>query len=218
MLSIVVIYVQLILGGMFRHHGMSWWPHVAHAAVVAFVFDLDGNSGLVGLFQHRGDSRTGDSDALPADRAACLGFAAFLTRVAWGRDSVQPELPMVILDRRARGRRRVYCWLLRLVLTILDLATRARRLCRTHSGRRTDTPSRMSAASQFWNVPSRAALAVLARDYAELTKLRVTTLVVLDRMVRVPFRLLKAGIRFRFVGLVSRPARHRTGVPGEPPL
>src|SRR6476646_251536 len=36
-LSIVVLYVQLILGGMFRHHGMSWWPHVAHAVVVAFV-------------------------------------------------------------------------------------------------------------------------------------------------------------------------------------
>jgi len=26
----------------------------------------------------------------------CLGFIAFLTRVAWGRDAVQPELPMVI--------------------------------------------------------------------------------------------------------------------------
>jgi hypothetical protein len=26
----------------------------------------------------------------------CLGFVAFLTRVAWGRDAVQPELPMVI--------------------------------------------------------------------------------------------------------------------------
>ena len=25
----------------------------------------------------------------------CLGFLAFLTRVAWGRDAVQPELPMV---------------------------------------------------------------------------------------------------------------------------
>ena len=36
-LSIVVLYVQLILGGMFRHRGMSWWPHVAHAVVVAFV-------------------------------------------------------------------------------------------------------------------------------------------------------------------------------------
>jgi hypothetical protein len=26
----------------------------------------------------------------------CLGFVAFLTRVAWGKDAVQPELPMVI--------------------------------------------------------------------------------------------------------------------------
>jgi len=26
----------------------------------------------------------------------CLGFIAFLTRVAWGRDAVQPETPMVI--------------------------------------------------------------------------------------------------------------------------
>jgi hypothetical protein len=26
----------------------------------------------------------------------CLGFAAFLTRVAWGHDAVQPELPMVV--------------------------------------------------------------------------------------------------------------------------
>jgi hypothetical protein len=25
----------------------------------------------------------------------CLGFTAFLTRVAWGKDAVQPELPMV---------------------------------------------------------------------------------------------------------------------------
>jgi heme A synthase len=26
----------------------------------------------------------------------CLGFVAFMTRVAWGHDAVQPELPMVI--------------------------------------------------------------------------------------------------------------------------
>ena len=25
----------------------------------------------------------------------CLGFTAFLTRVAWGRNAVQPEFPMV---------------------------------------------------------------------------------------------------------------------------
>ena len=26
----------------------------------------------------------------------CLGFLAFLTRVTWGHDAVQPELPMVV--------------------------------------------------------------------------------------------------------------------------
>jgi hypothetical protein len=26
----------------------------------------------------------------------CLGFTAFLTRVAWGRGAAQPELPMVV--------------------------------------------------------------------------------------------------------------------------
>ena len=31
LLSIFVLYVQLILGAMFRHHGMSWWPHVVNA-------------------------------------------------------------------------------------------------------------------------------------------------------------------------------------------
>ena len=37
LLAIFVLYVQLLLGAMFRHHGMSWWPHVVHAAVVSFV-------------------------------------------------------------------------------------------------------------------------------------------------------------------------------------
>ncbi|MGH9494631.1 MAG: COX15/CtaA family protein, partial [Candidatus Sulfotelmatobacter sp.] len=35
--SIFVLYVQLTLGAMFRHHGLSWWPHVANAVVVSFV-------------------------------------------------------------------------------------------------------------------------------------------------------------------------------------
>ena len=37
LLSIFVLYVQLILGAMFRHHGLSWWPHVLHAVIVSFV-------------------------------------------------------------------------------------------------------------------------------------------------------------------------------------
>src|SRR5207237_9897981 len=36
-LSIFVLYVQLILGAMFRHKGLGWWPHVLHAGIVAIV-------------------------------------------------------------------------------------------------------------------------------------------------------------------------------------
>ena len=37
LLSIFVLYVQLILGAMFRHHGSSWWPHVVNADCGGFV-------------------------------------------------------------------------------------------------------------------------------------------------------------------------------------
>jgi heme a synthase len=96
LLSIFVLYVQLILGAMFRHHGMSWWPHVANAGIVAFVLTWTAIRAL-SLYS-----------SIPAVRRPaillvsltivqlCLGFAAFMTRVAWGRDAVQPELPMVI--------------------------------------------------------------------------------------------------------------------------
>src|SRR5947199_8001668 len=36
-LSICVLYLQLVLGAMFRHHGLSWWPHVLNAATVTIV-------------------------------------------------------------------------------------------------------------------------------------------------------------------------------------
>jgi cytochrome c oxidase assembly protein subunit 15 len=94
-LSIIALYVQLILGGMFRHHGMSWWPHVANAAIVAFVLTWTAVR-AISVYSHV------DAVRRPAIvmlslliTQLCLGFAAFLTRVAWGRDAAQPELPMV---------------------------------------------------------------------------------------------------------------------------
>jgi len=51
----------------------------------------------------------------------------------------------------------------------------------------------MSAASQSWNLPSRA-VAMIARDYAELTKMRVTTLVVLTAWCGYYFGCVKSGI------------------------
>jgi cytochrome c oxidase assembly protein subunit 15 len=95
LLSIFVLYVQLILGGMFRHHGMSWWPHVLNAVTVSFVVAWTAVR-AISVYSHI------DAVRRPAIimlslliTQLCLGFTAFLTRVAWGRDAAQPEVAMV---------------------------------------------------------------------------------------------------------------------------
>jgi cytochrome c oxidase assembly protein subunit 15 len=94
-LCIVVLYVQLILGGMFRHHGMSWWPHVANAVIVAFVLTWTAVR-AISVYSNIDAVRRPAIVMLSLLIAQlCLGFAAFLTRVAWGRSAAQPELPMV---------------------------------------------------------------------------------------------------------------------------
>lgn len=96
LLSIFVLYVQLILGAMFRHHGLSWWPHVVHAVVVSFVLAWTAVRALT-VYPHIDAVKSPAILMLSLLIAQlCLGFTAFLTRVMWGRDAVQPELPMVI--------------------------------------------------------------------------------------------------------------------------
>jgi len=96
LLSIFILYVQLILGAMFRHHGLGWWPHVANAIVVAFVLSWTAIRAL-SQYTKIDDVRRPAITLLSLLIAQlCLGFLAFLTRVAWGNDAVQPELPMVI--------------------------------------------------------------------------------------------------------------------------
>jgi cytochrome c oxidase assembly protein subunit 15 len=96
LLSVSVLYVQLILGGMFRHHGMSWWPHVLHAVVVSCVLAWT-SIRAISVYSHVDAVRRPAILMLSLMIAQlCLGFTAFLTRVAWGRDAVQPELPMVV--------------------------------------------------------------------------------------------------------------------------
>ncbi len=93
--SIFVLYVQLILGGMFRHHGMSWWPHVANAVIVSFVLAWT-SIRAISVYSNIDAVRRPAVLMLSLLIAQlCLGFTAFLTRVAWGRSAVQPELPMV---------------------------------------------------------------------------------------------------------------------------
>jgi len=96
LLSIFVLYVQLILGAMFRHHGMSWWPHLLNAPLVAFVLTWTAIRALSLYARIEGVRRPAVLLLVLLIAQLCLGFLAFLTRVTWGHDAVQPELPMVI--------------------------------------------------------------------------------------------------------------------------
>jgi cytochrome c oxidase assembly protein subunit 15 len=96
LLSIFVLYVQLILGAMFRHHGLSWWPHVINAVVVAIVLSWTTVRALSVYSQVEAVRRPAIAMLGLMVAQLCLGFLAFVTRVMWGRGAAQPELPMVI--------------------------------------------------------------------------------------------------------------------------
>jgi heme A synthase len=96
LLSVFVLYVQLILGAMFRHHGLSWWPHVINAGVVAIVISWTAIRALAVHSQVEAVRRPAIMMLGLMVAQLCLGFLAFITRVMWGRDAAQPEMPMVI--------------------------------------------------------------------------------------------------------------------------
>ena len=96
LLSIFVLYVQLILGAMFRHHGMSWWPHVLNAATVSVVLTWTAIRALSLYSKIEAVRKPAILILWLLLTQLCIGFLAFQTRVAWGHDAVQPELPMVI--------------------------------------------------------------------------------------------------------------------------
>jgi len=96
LLSILTLYIQLTLGAMFRHHGLSWWPHVLNAIVVSFMLAWTVVRALSVYSHIPAVSRPAILMLSLMIAQLCLGFTAFLTRVAWGKNSVQPELPMVV--------------------------------------------------------------------------------------------------------------------------
>ena len=96
LLSIFILYVQLILGSMFRHHGMPWWPHVLNAVVVALLLTWTGVRAILQFPRIDAIRRPAVLLLFLLVIQLCLGFAAFLTRVVWGPDAPQPELSMVL--------------------------------------------------------------------------------------------------------------------------
>lgn len=94
--SIFILYLQLVLGAMFRHHGMPWWPHVVNAASVTVIVGWTGVRAIRGF------------RSVPAIRKAAmvmvhllaiqllLGVAAYYTRIVLGAHAAQPEASMVL--------------------------------------------------------------------------------------------------------------------------
>jgi cytochrome c oxidase assembly protein subunit 15 len=90
------VWVQLILGAAFRHSGMKLLPHLVGACIVTAMLCWT----VVRVL-----SRYGNVAQLrkPAQTVLALlmiqlglGFFAYLTRLQWGKDAVQPMAEMVI--------------------------------------------------------------------------------------------------------------------------
>ena len=96
LLSILILYVQLIFGAMFRHHGMPWWPHVLNAVLVALLLTWTAIRALVHFSRVEAIRKPAVLVLFLLVVQLCLGFAAFLTRVIWGADAPQPETAMVV--------------------------------------------------------------------------------------------------------------------------
>jgi cytochrome c oxidase assembly protein subunit 15 len=90
------VWMQLILGAAFRHSGIRLLPHLLGAAVVMAILTWT----VIRVL-----SRYGKVEQLrkPAQTILvllmlqlALGFVAYITRVQWGKDAVQPLLSMVL--------------------------------------------------------------------------------------------------------------------------
>lgn len=94
-LSVAVIYLQLILGGMFRHHGMRLLPHLVTAVAVTVLTLWTVTRVLSRYGQIESLRRPALVLLLLLITQLCLGFLAYLTRVVWNPNAAQPTALMV---------------------------------------------------------------------------------------------------------------------------
>jgi cytochrome c oxidase assembly protein subunit 15 len=96
LLSILILYLQLVLGALFRHHGLPWWPHVVNAVTVALILTWTGVRAISQFSKVDAIRRPAVLLLFILVLQLCLGFAAFITRLVWSVGAPQPEFPMVL--------------------------------------------------------------------------------------------------------------------------
>ena len=93
--AVACVYVQLMLGAAFRHHGIKLLPHIISAAVVTFIL-LWTIVRVLSEYSQVPQLRRPALILLTLLMVQLtLGFGAWLTRVEWGRDAPQPGMPLV---------------------------------------------------------------------------------------------------------------------------
>ena len=94
-LAVASLFVQLVLGAAFRHSGIKLLPHLVSAAVVVFLL-LWSITRILSNYSAIPDlHRTAIVMLTVLMVQLGLGFAAYLTRVEWGRNAPQPAPAMV---------------------------------------------------------------------------------------------------------------------------
>ncbi len=95
LLSLAVLYLQLFLGGMFRHKGMDWQPHVLNAMLVVLVLTWTAVVALVRYSRIEAIRRPAILILALEFVQVALGFLALITKVILGKDAPQPTLDMI---------------------------------------------------------------------------------------------------------------------------
>jgi heme a synthase len=95
LVALAAVYLQLFFGAGFRHSGISILPHLLNAVITSGVLLWTAVRVLIGHGKTR-ELRTPAVWVLGLLLVQLgLGFAAYLTRVIWGKDAVQPLPSMV---------------------------------------------------------------------------------------------------------------------------
>ena len=79
--SILILYIQLIFGAMFRHHGMSWAPHLINALSVSLILTWTAVRGITQFPKIAAIRRPAVLLLFLLVIQLFLGFAAFFTKV-----------------------------------------------------------------------------------------------------------------------------------------
>jgi cytochrome c oxidase assembly protein subunit 15 len=96
MLSVGILYVQLFLGGMYRHNGLSWEPHVMNAAIVTVILVWTSIRALSRFWEVREIRHAAITMMVLLIVQISLGVFAFLEKVILGKNVVHPGPAMVV--------------------------------------------------------------------------------------------------------------------------